>query len=57
MPAPSIGIYLQEKHFGAWVTTDSAKIGRRLCIPEGWWTGDFEDFDEDQDGDIIPFDD
>jgi hypothetical protein len=56
-PAPTIGIYLQEKDLGAWVTADPAMIGRRLCIPEGRWTGDFEDFDEDQDCDIIPFDD
>ncbi|KAJ5174459.1 uncharacterized protein N7482_000336 [Penicillium canariense] len=56
-PAPSIGIYLQEKDLGAWVAADPAMIGRRLCMPEDRWTGEFEDFDELQDCDIIPFDD
>ena len=54
--SPSIGVYLSEKDLGHWINVHDKEGEERMRPPKRRFTGPFEEFDEDDDCDIIPFD-
>jgi len=56
-PSPPISVYLSKKDLGKWVNVHDKEGEERMKPPRRRWTGAFEQFDEDDDCDIIPFDD
>ena len=56
-PSPHIGVYLFEKDLGPWINVHDKEGEERMRPPMRRFTGAFEEFDEDDDCDIIPFDD
>ena len=55
--SPPIGVYLNERDLGPWINVYEKEGEERMRPPKRRFTGAFEDFDEDDDCDIIPFDD
>jgi hypothetical protein len=56
-PAPSIGVYLKDQDLGGWVPLDDREGEGQLHTPMKRLEGQlFEQFDEENDCDIIPFD-
>lgn len=56
-PSPPTGVYLSEENLGPWINVHDKEGEERMKPPRRRFTGAFEDFDEDDDCDIIPFDD
>ena len=56
-PSPPIGVYLSETDLGPWINIYDKEGEERMRPPKRRFTGAFEEFDEDDDCDIIPFDD
>ena len=56
-PSPPIGVYLSEIDLGPWINIHDKEGEERMRPPKRRFTGAFEEFDEDDDCDIIPFDD
>lgn len=56
-PSPPIGVYLSETDLGPWIDIRDKEGEERMRPPKRRFTGAFEEFDEDDDCDIIPFDD
>jgi len=56
-PAPAIGVYLTPEDLGGWVAVSSGEEqdGEAVCVPRQAIRGQLEDFDREQDCDIIPF--
>jgi hypothetical protein len=55
-PAPPVGVYLKEDDLGGWVLVEDKEGEGQLHTPMKRLEGQFEQFDEEQDCDIIPFD-
>ena len=55
--SPPIGVYLSERDLGPWINVHDKEGEERMRPPKRRFTGAFEEFDEDDDCDIIPFDD
>lgn len=56
-PLPSIGVYLKDRDLGGWVPVEDKDGEGQLHTPMKRLEGQFfEQFDEEQDCDIIPFD-
>ena len=56
-PSPPIGVYLTATDLGPWINIHDKEGEERIRAPRRRFTGLFEEFDEDDDCDIIPFDD
>ena len=56
-PSPPIGVYLTAKDLGPWINVHDKEGEERMRPPKRRFTGAFEEFDVDDDCDIIPFDD
>lgn len=56
-PSPPIGVYLNETDLGPWINIHDKEGEERMRPPKRRFTGAFEEFDADDDCDIIPFDD
>ena len=56
-PSPPIGVYLSETDLGPWINIYDKEGEERMRPPKRRFTGAFEEFDEDDDCDLIPFDD
>lgn len=56
-PAPAIGVYLSPEDLGEWVAVLNGERGNGAgaCVPERALQGQLEDWDGEQDCDIIPF--
>lgn len=54
--SPPIGVYLSERDLGPWINVHDKEGEERMRPPKRRFTGAFEEFDEDDDCDIIPFD-
>ena len=54
--SPPIGVYLSEQDLGPWINIHDKEGEERMRPPKRRFTGPFEEFDEDDDCDIIPFD-
>lgn len=54
--SPPIGVYLSENDLGPWINVHDKEGEERMRPPKRRFTGPFEEFDEDDDCDIIPFD-
>lgn len=55
-PAPAIGVYLQDQDLGKWMDAKEKDDLNSLRGLKRRATGKFEDFDTDDDCDIIPYD-
>lgn len=55
-PAPPIGVYLKDQDLGGWVPVEDKEGESQLHTPMKRLEGQFEQFDEENDCDIIPFD-
>ncbi|KAL5320545.1 hypothetical protein ACEPPN_011354 [Leptodophora sp. 'Broadleaf-Isolate-01'] len=55
-PTPPIGVYLKEDDLGNWISVEDKEGEGMLHTPQKRLQGQFEEFDEDLDCDLIPFD-
>jgi hypothetical protein len=55
-PTPPIGVYLKDHDLGGWVPVEDKEGEGMLHMPHKRLQGQFEEFDEEQDCDLIPFD-
>lgn len=55
-PMPPISLYLKGNDLGSWVPVEDKEGEGMLHMPQKRLQGQFEEFDEEQDCDLIPFD-
>jgi hypothetical protein len=55
-PTPPICVYLKDQDLGSWVPIEDKEGESMLHMPQKRLQGQFEEFDEEQDCDLIPYD-